>query len=607
MVAVSIPASHPNIILTVDNLSVESKRDGETYYALRNIQFQLAEGEIMGLVGESGAGKSLLLKSLVNQLPAGFQRTAAAIHFFPKRSTVTCEPLLGKEVTFIPQDPMNALNPGLTVLQHFRDQLSGYGLTREQIRQKTLDSLHDMALPHPESLLQRYTHQLSGGMAQRILIALAFITEPKLVICDEATTALDAINQQRVVALLKKMQQRFSTSVLFVTHDLAFVAQHCHRLLVMYAGEIVETGSACEVMTSAGHPYTQSLLASRPTLTPKWHILPEIQGHMPAPGPSKAFDSCRFAPRCAYRQSLCSAQAPVFSLEDAARVRCHFVGQPLIQTQGEETRQRNVLHKTLPGKGIPFLHLEGVGKSYAARLRFRPANKVVLSDLNFSVSPGEFIGLLGESGSGKSTLARLLIGLEPASQGVIKLNGHLLPRSKYADTGTVQMIFQNNFQALNPHRTVANLLTQGMENSPYLHSERQKRAEELAELVGLPLKLLEHYPTQLSGGQRQRVNIGRALCTMPQLLIADEIVSGLDVSVQARILNLLLSLRQTQKFALILISHDLAVVNYLCHRVIVLHEGKIVEQGSVQDVLHRPQNPWTQALINASQTSLEKR
>lgn len=602
MVAVSIPVSHPNIILTVDNLSVESKRNGETYYALRNIQLKLAEGEIIGLVGESGAGKSLLLKSLVNQLPAGFQRTADAIHFFPQKNIAKREPLLGKEVTFIPQDPMNALNPGLTVLQHFQDQFSGYGLTRKQIRQKVLDSLNDMSLPHPENLLQRYAHQLSGGMAQRILIALAFITEPRLVICDEATTALDAINQQRVVALLKKMQQRFSTSVLFVTHDLAFVAQHCHRLLVMYAGEIVETGSASEVMASPGHPYTQSLLASRPTLTPEWHILPEIRGHMPSPGPSKDFACCRFAPRCAYQQPLCSSQAPAFSQENEARVRCHFVGQLLPQEQGEEVSQHNALHKMLPGNGIPFLYLEGVGKSYAVRQRFRTAHKAVLSDLNFTVSPGEFIGLLGESGSGKSTLARLLIGLEPASQGVIRLNGHLLPQSKYADAGTVQMIFQNNFQALNPYRTVANLLTQGMENGPYLHSERQRRAEELAELVGLPLKLLESYPPQLSGGQRQRVNIGRALCTMPQLLIADEIVSGLDVSVQARILNLLLTLRQTQKFALILISHDLAVVNYLCHRVMVLHEGKIVEQGPVQDVLHRPQNPWTQALINASQT-----
>ncbi|EOX4387921.1 ABC transporter ATP-binding protein [Citrobacter freundii] len=585
------------IALHVNDLNVALQRNDQRLQTLHNINFKLHQGEILGLVGESGAGKSLLLKTLVNQLPPGFVGDQDAIRFFPDDVPAGNRLKLGSEVTFIPQDPMNALNPIHTVMHHFHEQLSLLRLPAVEICEKVIDIMRAVNLSHPEELLSCYPHQLSGGMAQRILIALAFVTEPRLVICDEIMTALDVINQQHVITMIAKMQARYGTSILFVTHDLAFATQHCHQLMVMYAGEIIETGTASDVMRHPAHPYTRALIKARPSLNPDWQYITGIPGNMPTLEALNAESLCRFAPRCDCQQPLCLIQP----LPRHKEIKCHFSAQlPVVAAAVDATPQLSP-HQ-FSGHSIPFLRVEGMGKEYVERKGWRNVIKPVLSDVNFTVSPGEFIGLLGESGSGKSTLARLMMGLESPTQGRILLNGKVLPKTGRSMPDSIQLIFQNNAQALNPHRNVANILTQGMENKPFLRSERKQRAEELADLVGLSHKLLDKYPQQLSGGQRQRVNIGRALCTMPQLLIADEIVSGLDVSIQARILNLLLALRKKQKFALLLISHDLNVVNYLCSKVIVLHKGFIAEQGKTTQVLHEPESLLTQELIKNSHT-----
>lgn len=604
----ALPAAGDQRLLHVEGLSIGLQQGDTLLPALCGITFTLAAGETIGLVGESGAGKSLLLKALVNQMPAGFHITQGAVHYFSDEEKMRLfpvpVPVPGRDVTFIPQDPLNALNPAHTVGQHFQEQLLRLGISKLSAHARAIAMLQAVNLSSAEQLLQCYPHQLSGGMAQRVLIALAFVTQPRLVICDEVTTALDAANQTHVVRLISQMQRQFGTSVLLVTHDLLFAAQHCHRLLVMYAGEIIEQGDASQLITHPAHPYTRMLLQARPTLIPIWRRLPDIPGHMPTLSELPDASSCRFSPRCSHSRAVCLVQKPAaIAYDDRHTVLCHFpeAACALEPKNDSETVTQSIM-PMLSGTAQPFLRVERLTKHYSTRVRFRRVVTPALSDISFTVAAGEFIGVIGESGSGKSTLARLVMGIDNITDGQMWLNGALVKNSGQCRQ-SVQMIFQNNYHALNPKRNVANLLTQSMDHHSHFHRERQLRAQELAGIVGLPLHLLEQYPSQLSGGQRQRVNIGRALCTMPQLLVADEIVSGLDVSVQARILNLLLDLRQQHKFALLLISHDLGVVNYLCSKVIVLQGGRIVEQGPTQGVFSNPHSLYAQRLLSHSRPS----
>jgi peptide/nickel transport system ATP-binding protein len=567
---------------------------------LRQIDFTLQPGRTLGLVGESGAGKSMLGRVIARQLPDNFMVSAGQL-LFEGRDLLAMpaaehRALLGPRIAFIPQEPMTALNPVRTIGDQFIEHLRRLGVPRATCRAKAQAALDEVRLP--AGVMDKYSFQLSGGMCQRVMIAMAFAGDPALVISDEATTALDAGSQAHVVTLIRAMQARRGTSVIFVTHDLALAAHVCDELAVLYAGEVVESGPARSVTAAARHPYTRALQRANPHLEGPRRLLQPLLGHMPGITDFKGLAGCRFQPRCTVSLPTCSVSVPALDEVDASyRLRCwHGANPPEAPLADDGALLDN---GPLQSTGA-FLQVQGIGKVYPGRGWRGKGGVAAVKDISFDIAPGEFVGIVGESGSGKSSLGRLVMGLESASSGQILLNGQPL-----GDTGSewerrigsIQMIFQDPRSALNPRRRVGSLLTQMMENRPNLNSVRQRRAGELLSAVGLAPDMVDRFPAQMSGGQRQRINIGRALCDVPQLLVADEIVSGLDVSVQAQILNLLLRLRAEHKVSLLLISHDLAVVRYLCSRVMVMHKGEVVESGPTEQVLSAPQHPYTRSLL----------
>ena len=568
---------------------------------LRMIDFTLQPGRTLGLVGESGAGKSMLGRVIARQLPDNFVVSGGNL-LFEGRNLLAMpasehRALLGPRIAFIPQEPMTALNPVRTIGAQFIEHLRRLGVPRMQCRARAIAALDEVRLPNAAGVMDKYAFQLSGGMCQRVMIAMAFAGDPALVISDEATTALDAGSQAHVVTLIRAMQARRGTSVIFVTHDLALAAHVCDELAVLYAGEVVESGPARQITGAALHPYTRALQRANPTLEGPRRLLQPLLGHMPGVADFVNLSGCRFQPRCTVAVAACATVPALAQVRPDHRLRCwHGANQPPAPLVDDSALLDN---GPLQSTGA-FLQVDAIGKVYPGRGWRGRGGVAAVKDISFDIAPGEFVGIVGESGSGKSSLGRLVMGLESASSGRILLNGQPLGDSGgewERRIGSVQMIFQDPRSALNPRRRVGSLLTQMMENRPNLNSVRRRRAEELLDAVGLAPSMVDRFPAQMSGGQRQRINIGRALCDVPQLLVADEIVSGLDVSVQAQILNLLLRLRAEHKVSLLLISHDLAVVRYLCSRVMVMHRGEVVESGPTEQVLGAPQHPYTRSLL----------
>ncbi|MDR5836128.1 ABC transporter ATP-binding protein [Caballeronia sp. LZ034LL] len=578
-------------LLTLGALNVE--RDGVAL--LRDIALNVRRGRTLGLVGESGAGKSMLGRVLARSLPRGFELRADALRFagidLLHASAAQQRALLGRRIAYIPQEPMSALDPTLSIGKQLALHLARLGVAEPERRQRSIDALAEVLLPDPATLLARYPFELSGGMCQRVCVAMAFASNPDLVISDEATTALDVTTQRHVVELMRAMQTRRGTSVLFVTHDIGLALHACDDVAVLYAGDLVEFGPVRDVVASPRHPYTRALLRANPVLRGERVRVTPLDGHMPGFEELGGLRGCRFAARCSDSTAACEAAPVVLRQDDERAVRC-------IRADAlPDAAPRAAFSAPVAMADAPFLVLRGVAKRYGA------SGVAALQPLDFTVAPGEFIGVVGESGSGKSTLGRLVMGLETPSQGEILLDGAPLDASRdmwRKRIDAIQMIFQDARAALNPRRRLSGIVTQPMESRPHLHVDRARRALDLLGEVGLAPEYAQRFPAQLSGGQRQRVNIARALCDVPRLLVADEIVSGLDVSVQAQIMELLLALRESHKIALMLISHDLAVVRYLCSRVIVMQRGVVVEAGPTEDVLAHPRHPYTQSLIDAA-------
>jgi dipeptide transport system ATP-binding protein len=455
-------------------------------------------------------------------------------------------------------------------------------------------------LPRPAEVLARYPHQLSGGMCQRVLIALAFASRPRLVVADEPTTALDMTIQARIVQLIAEMQARDDTALIFITHDLRLAAQICDDVLVLYAGRAVECGPARQVMAAPAHPYTRSLKLAAPGMAGPRRALQALPDHMPGLLALNDLRGCSFAPRCPIALPECGAAEPPLARAGeghaAACIRIAATAQ---------IRPADLAPPRPDQAGTPLIAADNLSKRFAPHRMFGRAAAVTAVDgVSFTLAANEFVGLVGESGSGKSTLARLIVGLEQPSAGRIRVAGQDVTdestAARRARVDTMQMVFQDPRSALNPRRRVASIVTQPLEaRGQASAAERRERAQVLLADVGLPAETAARYPAQLSGGQRQRVNIARALCIAPKVLIADEIVSGLDVSVQAQLVNLLLRLRDEHGFSMLFISHDLAVVRHLCARVLVMLRGKIVEEGATEQIFAAPKHPYTQALIAA--------
>ncbi|MGE0799281.1 MAG: dipeptide ABC transporter ATP-binding protein [Lautropia sp.] len=595
--------------LSISGLDVEARLGEHRVLALRDVSLEVGPGEIVGLIGESGAGKSMIGRMLSRLLPASFAITRGELRFQGRdlraMSAEEHRALLGREICFIPQEPRAALDPVMSIGRQFDEHLRHIGVRdRNRRRAVTLEALVAVKLYEPERMLARHAHQLSGGQCQRVLIAMAFMSQPALIVADEPTTALDVDTQAVIMRLLANLCRSHRTAAILITHDLNLAAHVCDRTTVLYAGEIAERGSSRMLHEAPLHPYTRALRQVNPPLDGPRRVLPALPDHMPSLGELASLHGCRFAPRCPQASDACRVAAiDLRMLQPLHDVRCITadrigIGGPAPQP---------LLADAAGDRGGSILEVRGLHKHYrrAAGLFGQGEPVVAVNGFDLSLQAGEFVGIVGQSGSGKSTVAKLLLGLEKPTAGDVLVDGRSVladdPATRAARIGSLQMIFQDPQSALNPRRTVANLVTYAMVNGERRASaaRRLARARELLATTGLSPEMVHRYPSQLSGGQRQRVNIARALCNTPRILVADEILSGLDVSVQAQILRVLLQLRQASRISLLLISHDLAAVRYLCSRVLVMYQGEVVESGPVDDVLARPRHEYTRRLVQA--------
>ena len=575
------------------------------------VSFTLEPGRVLGLIGESGAGKSMIAKTIARLLPDGVGIMDGTLEYdgrdLATLSGAEHRRLLGREIAFIPQEPLTALNPVQTVGRQFDEHLRliGHG-TAAQRRERALEMFDAVGLDASAEVLAKYPHQFSGGQLQRILIAMAFASRPRLVIADEPTTALDVSIQGRVVELIGEMQSRYDTAVIFITHDLRLAAHICDDMMVLYGGRIVERGLADDVFRTPRHAYTRCLQLANPELFGPRRALFSMPGRMPGLIEMKGLPGCRFAPRCPLRSAACDELEPALvpaSPADPGGHASRCIHADKVDTISTEGLPLPALRRIETGD--PLLVAQDVGKRYVSKPGLLARRKTfdAARSIDLTIRQGEFVGIVGESGSGKSTLARMAVGMDLPTSGRMILCGDSVSdqepavRARRVENG--QMVFQDPHSALNPRRRVGSIVAQAMEARGAGHDERVVRATELLREVGLSSEMALRYPSQLSGGQKQRVNIARALCVMPRLLVADEIVSGLDVSVQAQLLNLLSRLRDEMGFGLLLISHDLAVVRYICERVVVMYRGEIVESGWTEEVFAEPRHEYTRRLLSS--------
>ncbi len=548
------------------------------YRAVDGVSFSVEKGETLGIVGESGSGKSVTCSSLLGLIPQPPGRIESGQALFDGTDLLHCSPaelraIRGRRIEMIFQDPMTSLNPYLRISEQLIEPL----LIHEKISKadalaRGLAMLEAVGIPNAAQRLHSYPHEFSGGMRQRVMIAMALITKPDLLIADEPTTALDVTVQAQILELLKKLQRELGMAVLFITHDLAVVSGLCDRVQVMYAGRVVESADTRSIFRSPQHPYTKALQRCIPALQDKGRELFAIPG-MP-PDLSKPFTEAELLKRFDL-----PAEQPA-----AASAPAHVIGTEATITVGD-------LKTHFPiESGFLFKKQTGTVKA--------------VDGVSFEVRRGEVLGLVGESGSGKSTLSRAIMQLAPVTSGTVLVSGHNLTAASAGEIKAarrdLQMVFQDPFASLNPRLTVYAALAEPLlVHGVVPPADVPARVARLMEQVGLPARFLQKYPHEFSGGQRQRIAIARALALEPKVIIADEPVSALDVSIQAQILNLLAGLVRSMDLTMIFIAHDLSVVKHISDRIAVMYQGRIVELGDAVDVMERPQHPYTRTLISA--------
>jgi peptide/nickel transport system ATP-binding protein len=598
------------VALEVENLTTEIELARSVVHAVGNVDINIDVGETLGLVGESGCGKSMLGLSIMGLLPKAGKITEGSVRLsghelvgLPDRAL---RKIRGNEVAMIFQDSQSSLNPTKTIGQQVAEPVRLHrGASRKEAHERALEMLELVGLPRPRERLGNYPHQLSGGLRQRVMIAIALACEPKVLLADEPTTALDVTIQAQILALLDDLEDRLGMATLLVTHDMGVVAGRADRISVMYAGRIVETGSTADIFTAMRHPYTQALLGSIPRLTQdNRKALVSIRGlppdlTIPPPG-------CRFAPRCPRATEQCLAHEPPLSDENPAhRFACwHPVDgparQPTVASPSPSATDREVRTNG------HLLEIDGVVREYpvtAGAVLQRRVNSVkAVSGVSLGVAAGEALGLVGESGCGKTTLGKLIVGIEKPDKGRIALEGRevfgLRGRALRIARRDLQMMFQDPYGSLDPRMRVQAILREPLViQGVGTRKEQDQKIRKLLEEVGLPMNALERYPHEFSGGQRQRIALARVLMLEPKVIVADEPVSALDVSIRSQVLNLMKRLQAEQHRASVVISHDLAVVKYLADRIAVMYLGKVVELGTGDDIYRRPVHPYTDALI----------
>lgn len=608
------------VLLEVSDLRLGFAAGRSLQVAVESVSFSLAAGETFALLGESGCGKSVTAQALLRLLPAAGRVLGGSVRLAGEEllsaPETTMRELRGRQLAMIFQEPATSLNPVLSVGEQIGEVLArhpdlagaGRAQLREGLRQRMEELLRQVGIADPVRRLDEYPFQLSGGMKQRVMIAMALAGEPQVLIADEPTTALDVTVQAQILDLLAQVQVDRGMAMLLITHDLGVVARMAQRIGVMYAGELVEVAPRADFFTAPRHPYSQALFAALPDAGRRGRPLQTIPGQVP--GLDAMPPGCRFAERCPQAMPVCREQAPEWrEVAPGHRVRCHWQGTaalPPTPPAGGETR---------PVGPAPCLTVRDLKVHFPIRkgLLQRTVGQVYAVDgVSLAISPGRTLALVGESGCGKTTVGKALLQLQPPTAGSVRLGDLELVglggRALRSARRQLQMVFQDPFASLNPRLRVGEIIAEGMlalgseGGSMGEKARAEQRAAAVAALlqqVGLPAAAAGRYPHEFSGGQRQRIAIARALAVQPQVLVCDEPTSALDVSVQAQILNLLKALQAELGVAYLFITHNFAVVEYLAHDIAVMYLGRIVEAGQADEILRAPRHPYTRALLAA--------
>jgi peptide/nickel transport system ATP-binding protein len=611
-----------------------------TVHAVGGVSFALDAGETLGLVGESGCGKSMTALSLMGLLPPGGSVVSGSITLAGRElvglSDREMNAIRGNEIAMVFQDPLTSLDPTKTIGYQVAEGVRLHrGVSKQEATERAIDVLSLVGLPRPHERLSDYPHQLSGGLRQRVMIAIALACEPKVLIADEPTTALDVTIQAQILRLLTELKDRLGMAMVLITHDMGVVAGNTDRINVMYAGRIVESTDTASLFDRMRHPYTQALLASIPRLaqdnTKRLHSIPGTPPDLSSPPAG-----CRFAARCEYATDRCRTDEPTLDGLSRAHVYACWhpvsgpldlsadidpLSEPASGAAGKTTATEvptvavpvprpsaevvPIGTATVPARSDALLQVEGLVKEFpltkGVLLRSRGSVKAV-SGVSFSIGAGQTFGLVGESGCGKTTIGRMIVALDAPTSGQVTLRGQQISalhgRDLRRGRRDLQMMFQDPYASLDPRMRVGGILREPLAIQGIgSHHEQDQRVAELLDEVGLPRSAIQRYPHEFSGGQRQRIGLARALTLNPQVIVADEPVSALDVSIRAQVLNLMKRLQKLHDLTYVVISHDLAVVKYMADRIGVMYLGKLVEMGSGDDIYRRAAHPYTAALI----------
>jgi peptide/nickel transport system ATP-binding protein len=601
-----------SLLLQVDRLHTWFFTDAGVVRAVDGVSFNLCAGETLGIVGESGSGKSVTAKSIIRLLEEPARIVEGSVRFRGRELTTLSESELrdirGAEIAMVFQDPMTSLNPVLRIARQLTETMTAHRrYSGAAARDRAASLLSRMGIAVPARALRSWPHQFSGGMRQRVMLAMGFANQPSVIIADEPTTALDVTIQAQILDLLRALNADLGTAVILISHDLGVIANVCSRVLVMYAGEVVEEGSPDDLLSDPRHPYTWALLHAAPRMDERTtgdRRLITIEGQ--PPDPIAWPDGCRFRPRCPFAVEACAQHPDLLPIGTDRTARC-WVTQAGARLQPPRPPACAATDRAAPARR-PLLDLQGLKKHFLLpRDSFLEPKRILraVDGIDLQVFPGETVGMVGESGCGKSTLARVVMRLEEPTEGQVVFDGQNISHESQARIRPLrrrmQMIFQDPYASLNPRMNVGEILSGPLRLHGLVRNGAAARARvaELLDLVGLAPAAAARFPHEFSGGQRQRISIARALAVEPVFVIGDEPISALDVNIQAQILNLMIGLQERLGLTYLFIAHDLAVVRHISDRIVVLYLGQVMETAPTEMLFAHPLHPYTATLVSA--------